>query len=309
MSVLSDAARDYLRLRNSLGHDLAEYHRELPRFVAFLDAAGLPTVTVAAALAWTQGPDVDPASSIAPRRMTIARGFARYLAGLDEGTEVPPPGLIAGRRRWRPPFIYSPEDITALIAQARCLHHPLLAATYATVIGLLAVTGLRIGEAIRLDRVDIDRDDAVLTIRESKFGKTRMVPLLGSTLAALEDYTHTRDQLCRHPATVSFFVSTTGTRLIYQVIQQRFRQLCNSAGIGAHAPRPPRLHDLRHTFAVRTLLDWYRAGDDVEARLPILSTYLGHRDPRSTYWYLSAAPDLLRLAADRLELSPEVMGR
>ncbi|SMD27606.1 Phage integrase family protein [Kibdelosporangium aridum] len=181
-----------------------EHHRQLPRFVAFLDAAGLPTVTVAAALAWAQGPDVDPASSMAPRRMTIARGFARYLAGLDDRTEVPPPGLIAGRRRWRPPFIYSPADIAALMAQARCLHHPLPAATYETVIGLLAATGLRIGEAIRLDRTDIDRDDAVLTIRKSKFGKTRIVPMLESTLPALDDYARTRDQLCPHPATTSY---------------------------------------------------------------------------------------------------------
>jgi integrase/recombinase XerD len=309
MSALSDAARDYLRLRNRLGHELAEHHRQLPRFVAFLDAAGLPTVTVAAALAWAQGPDVDPASSMAPRRMTVARGFARYLAGLDDHTEVPPPGLIAGRRRWRGPFIYDPADIAALMAQAHRLHHPLLATTYETVIGLLAATGLRIGEAIRLDRTDIDRDDAVLTIRESKFGKTRMVPLLESTLAALEDYARTRDQLCPHPATTSFFVSTTGTRLIYPVVQQRFRQLCDNADIGTDAERRPRLHDLRHTFAVRTLLDWYRAGVNVEARLPILSTYLGHRDPRSTYWYMSAAPDLLRLAADRLELSAEVISR
>ena len=141
MSALADAARDYLRLRNSLGHDLAEYHRELPRLVAFLEAEGRSTVTVAAALAWAQGPGVDPATSIAPRRMTIARGFARYLAGIDTRTEVPPPGLIAGRRRWRPPFIYSPRDIEALMARARQLT-PMPAATHETLIGLLAATGL-----------------------------------------------------------------------------------------------------------------------------------------------------------------------
>jgi integrase/recombinase XerD len=141
MSALADAARDYLQLRNSLGHDLAEHHRELPRFVAFLEAEGLPAVTVSAALAWAQGPGVDPATSIAPRRMTIARGFARYLAGIDARTEVPPPGLIAGRRRWRPPFIYSPGDIEALMVQARQLT-PMPAATHETLIGLLAATGL-----------------------------------------------------------------------------------------------------------------------------------------------------------------------
>jgi integrase/recombinase XerD len=308
MTALAGAARDYLRLRNSLGHDLAEYHRQLPRFVAFLEAEGLPTVTVAAALAWAQGPDVDPATSIAPRRMTIARGFARYLTGIDARTEVPPTGLIASRQRWRPPFIYGPGDIEALLAQARQLR-PMPAATHETLIGLLAATGLRVGEAIRLDRADIDRADAVLTIRESKFGKTRMVPVLGSTLTMLERYARTRDRLCPQTATASFFVSTAGTRLIYACVGQVFRRLRDRAGIGAGADHPPRIHDLRHTFAVRTLLRWYQAGDDVEARLPILSTYLGHRDPRSTYWYLSAAPELLALAARQLERSQEAANR
>jgi integrase/recombinase XerD len=308
MSALADAAREYPRLRNSLGHELAEYHRQLPRFVAFLDAEGLPTVTVAAALAWAQGPDVDPATSIAPRRMTIARGFARYLAGIDDRTEVPPQGLTAGRRRWRPPFIYSPGDITALMAQARHLK-PMSATTHETLIGLLAATGMRVGEAIRLDRGDIDWAEGVLTIRESKFGKTRMVPVLESTLTALEHYARSRDRLCPRTASASFFVSMTGTRLIYRIVQQNFRQLCDRAGIGAGAKHPPRIHDLRHTFAVRTLLEWYRAGEDIEAQLATLSTYLGHRDPRSTYWYLSATPELLALAAERLELSQQVLRR
>jgi integrase/recombinase XerD len=309
MSAMADSARDYLRLRNSLGHDLAEHHRQLPRFVAFLEAEGLPAVTVVAALAWAQEPGDGPATSMAPRRMTIARGFARYLAGIDARTEVPPPGLIAGRRRWRPPFIYDPGDIEALMAQARQLS-PMPAATHETLIGLLAATGLRVGEAIRLDRADIDWAGGVLTIRESKFGKTRMVPVLGSTLSRLEHYARARGQLCpQAAATASFFVSTAGTRLIYARVGQVFRRLRDHAGIGAGADHRPRIHDLRHTFAVRTLLGWYQAGDDVEARLPILSTYLGHRDPRSTYWYLSAAPELLALAAARLERSQEAAGR
>lgn len=308
MSALADAAGEYLRLRNSLGHELAEHHRLLPRFVAFLDAEGLPTVTVAAALAWARGPDVDPNTSIAPRRMTIARGFARYLAGLDDRTEVPPPGLVPARRRWRPPFIYSPEDISALMAQAGLLK-PMPAATHQTLIGLLAATGMRVGEAIRLDRGDIDWTDAVLTIRESKFGKTRMVPVLDSTRTALEDYARTRNQLCPRTTTASFFVSMTGTTLIYRIVQQNFRRLCDRAGVGAGAEHPPRIHDLRHAFVVRTLVGWYQAGEDVEARLPTLSTYLGHRDPRSTYWYLSAAPELLALAAGRLEVSRQVITR
>ena len=243
MSALSDAARDYLRLRNSLGHELAEYHRELPRFVAVLDAAGLPTVTVAAALSWAQGPDVDPASSIAPRRMTIARGFARYMAGIDARTEVPPPGLISGRRRWRPPFIYSPDDIAMLMAQARRLRQPMPAATHETLIGLLAASGVRVGEAIRLDRDDIDWARGILAIRESKFDKSRRVPVLESTLTALDRYARVRDQFCARTTSSSFFVSMTGTRVIYRIVQQTFRRLCDSAGIGADAASPPRIHD------------------------------------------------------------------
>ena len=309
VSALSVAARDYLRLRNSLGHVLAEHHRELPRFVAVLDAAGLPTVTVVAALSWAQEPGVDSGSSVPSRRMTIARGFARYLAGIDIHTEVPPPGLIAAPQRWRPPFIYSPDDIAMLLTHARGLRQPMPAATYETLVGLLAVSGIRVGEAIRLDRDDIDWARGVLAIRESKFGKTRRVPVLESTLAALDRYAQIRDQFCTRTTSSSFFVSTTGTRLLYPNVRLTFRRLCDSAGIGADAAAPPRIHDLRHSFAVRTLLDWYRSGADVEAQLPTLSTYLVHRDPRSTYWYLSAAPELLALAAQRLESSREVTTR
>lgn len=309
MSALSQAAAEYLRLRRSLGHDLAEAHRLLPRFVAYLDSIEAPTVTVAAAVAWAQQPDVDPATSVWPRRLTVARGFARHMASVDARTEVPPAGLIPSRQRWRPPFIYSPADLAALMAQTRAMRWRLPAATQETLIGLLASTGMRVGEAIRLDRGDLDRNDGVVSIRESKFGKSRQVPVLACTLTALDHYATVRDQLCPQPTTPSFFVSIRGTRPIYPVIQQIFRRLCDTAGVGAGAANRPRIHDLRHTFAVRTLLDWYRAGEDIEARLPTLSTYLGHRDPRSTYWYLSAAPELLALAAGRLELSRTVIAR
>lgn len=308
MSVLSNAAEDYLGLRRSLGHDLAEAHRLLPGFVAFLDERDAATVTIQLALDWAQDHDVDPSTSMAPRRMTIARGFARHMASLDTDTEVPPHGLIPSRQRWRPPFIYTTADIAALVAQARSINRELSAATHETVLGLLAATGMRIGEAISLDRSDIDWTNKMLLIRESKFGKTRYVPVLDSTLAALDRYATVRSA---QPSTTSnsFFISRRGTRPIYRVFQEVFRRLCDQAEIGAGALMPPRIHDLRHTFAVNTLLGWYRNGDDVEQRLPALSTYLGHRDPRSTYWYLSAAPELLALAAERLEWSPEVISR
>jgi integrase len=181
----------------------------------------------------------------------------------------------------------------------------LLAATHETLLGLLAATGMRVGEALRLEPGDIDRDQAVLVIRQSKFGKSRLVPILPDTLAALDHYTNNRDRLLRVERTTRrLFCSVRGTEVIYPVVQQVFRHLCDTAQIGVDAPHPPRIHDLRHTFAVTTLTGWYRNGDDIEARLPALSTYLGHRDPRSTYWYLSAAPELLAYAARKLGALP-----
>lgn len=309
MSALSQAAEEYLRLRRSLGHELADAHRLLPRFVAYLDAIGAPTVTIEAALVWAQQPESDPASSVWPRRMTVARGFARHMAGIDARTEIPPHGLVPSRQRWRPPFIYSPADVDALMAQAGSIRGRLPAATHGTVLGLLAATGMRVGEVLRLDRADVDWDEGVLLVRESKFGKSRHVPVLACTAAALQRYAQLRDELCTNPVAPSFFVSMRGTRMIYAVVQQIFRRLCDAADIGAGSATHPRIHDLRHTFAVRTLLEWYQAGENVETLLPTLSTYLGHRDPRSTYWYLSAAPELLALAVGRLHLSRGVITR
>ena len=300
MSTLGQHLVDYLQLRHSLGHELRDAAWLLPGFVDYLDAQGLSTVTIESALAWAQQPTTGTVTTVGPRRMTAVRGFARYLSGIDAGTEVPPLGLVPHRRRWRQPFIYSTADIDLLISQARSsIASPLRAATYETLIGLLAASGLRIGEAIKLDREDIDWDEGVLLIRESKFGKTRLVPLAPSAIAALAAHAELRDEVQPRSNGPSFFVSLTRNRLCYQVVQSVFRELVDTAGIGVGAPSPPRLHDLRHTFAVRTLLAWYRDGDDVPARIPSLSTYLGHREPSSTYWYLSAAPDLLALAASR----------
>jgi integrase/recombinase XerD len=303
VTALEQALADYLQLRHSLGHELAEAGWLLPGFVAYLDARGLPAVTIEAALAWAQQAPKSPAgqvTTIGPRRMTAARGFARYLSGIDARTQVPPLGLMPHRAPWRQPFIYSAADIGALLEAARrTIVSPMRTATYQTLIGLLAASGLRIGEAIKLDRSDVDWTQGVLLIRESKFGKSRLVPLHPSSMQALEGYAQLRDQLLPRPEDASFFVSQNRKRLLYAVVQLTFRQLIENAGIGAGAPSPPRLHDLRHTFAVRTLLGWYRAGGDVQAKIPSLSTYLGHREPSSTYWYLSAAPELLALAAAR----------
>lgn len=301
VSALRAALEDYLRLRHSLGHQMAEATWLLPDFVEFLEGRGQCTVTIQAALAWIQHRQGEQLTTMAPRRMTAVRGFARYLSGIDPDTEVPPLGLLPHRQRWRQPFIYSDADIAALLAAATAIDPPLRAATYHTLIGLLAASGIRIGEAINLDRDDIEWAEGVLRIRESKFGKSRLVPQQTSTMTALRDYDLLRDKAMPRPRDPSFFLSRTRKRLIYAVVSPTFRHLVNEAGVGTTAPHPPRLHDLRHSFAIRTLLHWYRTEDNVQARIPSLSTYLGHREPSSTYWYLSAAPELLALAAARQE--------
>jgi len=301
MSSLRDDLDNYLQLRRHLGHDLAEAARLLPRFVDYLEGSGQTTVTVSQAVAWSLQPDVGPGSSVRPRRMTAARGFARYLSGVDPATEVPPLGLVPSRQHWRPSFIYTTEDIAMLLNAAAAMPSRLRSATYSTLFGLLAATGMRVGEALTLDRSDIDWDQAVLLIRQSKFGKSRNVPVTTSTLDALRRYALLRSSFRPQLGNNSFFVSLTGRRLIYVSVFDVFKDLRRSTGLGADSTITPRIHDLRHTFAVTVLLGWYRDGGNVAARLPWLSTYLGHHDPRSTYRYLSATPELLALAADRLE--------
>jgi integrase/recombinase XerD len=298
MTVLAQHLDDYLQLRRTLGHKLADAHRLLPRFTTYLDEQGAEFVTIEAALAWSLAPVVPVGSVVPADRMMIVRGFARYLSGIDPRTEVPPAGAIRHPKHWRQPFIYTDTDVLAMIEQARALiPQPLRAATYETLIGLLATTGLRVGEALRLDRGDLDRANGVLRIRVSKFGKSRLVPLTPSAVDALERYNHTRQRLLPDPSTESLFVSLRGTRVIYECVWPTHRKLCDHARVGADASVTPRIHDHRHSFAVNTLLGWYQDGVDVPSRISWLSTYLGHREPRYTYHYLSAAPDLLAHAA------------
>jgi integrase len=301
MSALDEALVDYLKLRNGLGHELADAARLLPRFVAWMNQTGQISITIDSAMTWALQPEAEPGTVVWSHRMTAVRGFARYMAGIDPATQVPPPGLLPSRRNWRPPFIFSTSDIAALLDAACQLRPARRARTYTTLFGLLAATGMRVGEAIRLDVSDIDLAEGVILVRESKFGKSRYVPLRQSALTAMESLLSQRDEYRPRAGNHSVFISLTGNRIIYESVHPVFRELCDNARIGCGATRRPRIHDLRHSFAVATLMDWYRDGADVAARLPWLSTYLGHREPRSTYWYLSAAPELLAMAVTRLE--------
>lgn len=301
MNGIRHAIDDYLDVRRALGYKLEDHGWLLADFASFMEGHDADTVTVQLALAWATLPqDVLPSWWAA--RLRVVRGFARHLKAFDPATEVPPAGLLACRNRRAVPYLYSDADVCALITATASLRPALHAATYRTLIGLLAVSGMRLGEAIRLDRSDLDQAERIITIRDSKFAKSREVPLHPSTLAALSDYGRDRDRCCPHPRTPSLLVSTAGTRLISQNVHYVFARLVRQAGLEARSERcRPRLHDFRHSRAVNTLLGWYREGLDVEARLPMLSTLLGHTQPANTYWYLSAVPELLALAAERRE--------
>jgi integrase/recombinase XerD len=303
MSLLATALADYLSIRRRLGFKLHTHGRLLSSFVAFMDEQGSTTVTTELAMAWAKRPaGADP--SWWGARLSVVRVFARYLRTIDPVTEVPPADVLPARSQRATPYLYSSSDIDALMAAARRLPSEHRALTYATLIGLLAVTGMRVGEVIRLDLDDIDLSEGLLTIRKSKFGKSREVVLHSTTVEALRVYAARRQQLRPRPRTPSFFVSLVGTRLIYTNVHFTFQEFVDQAGIGPQSPRcRPRPHDLRHTFAVNTLLAWYRDGLDVASRMHLLSTYLGHLDPADTYWYLSATPELLGLAGERLERS------
>lgn len=299
--TLGSAVEEYLTTRRALGFKLKRSGQLLGDFAAWCEHRGLQTVTVAAAMAWATSP-AEADRYWWATRLAAVRVFARWQRAFDPATEVPPADLLPVPKRRAEPYLYTDHDITALIGAAGSIRTPLKAATYQTLVGLLAVTGMRVGEAIALDRTDVDLEEALLVVRDGKFGKSREVMLHRTTVDALAGYDSVRRNHCPSPRTSSFFVSTTGTRLIYQNVHEQFHRLVRAAGIVPVSPRcRPRPHDLRHRFAVTTLLGWYRDGVDVAARLPALSTHLGHLNPSDTYWYLTATPELLALAAQRLD--------
>jgi integrase/recombinase XerD len=301
MNALTGAVADYLAVRRALGYKLARPEKLLTQLTAYLEQAGAVTVTTEHALAWAVLPGGDP--SWHAYRLAVARGFAAWLRTVDPAAEIPPAGLIPSRKQRATPYLYTGAEVAALLTAASSLRFPLRTATYQTLIGLLAATGMRVGEAISLDRADADLDAGVLTVRNGKHGKSRLVPVHDTTALALRDYLLLRDGLCRDPGTNAVLISPAGTRLLYCNVHATWKKLAASAGL---RPRSgscrPRIHDLRHSFAVRTMLDAYESGLDGQATLAALSTYLGHADPKATYWYLSASPELMAAAGRRLDM-------
>ncbi|WP_295697440.1 tyrosine-type recombinase/integrase [Lapillicoccus sp.] len=287
MSTLDVAVGDYLRLRRAMGFKLQRAEKLLGQFLAFLDEHDEPVITADLALTWA-GLSEGASSRWVDQRLGTVRCFAAWWALHDSRTQVPPSGLTHCPPGRAVPYLYTPAQVTALMDAAARLPRPLRAATISTVIGLLAITGMRVGEVLALDRDDADIDDGLLVVRDAKFGKSRLVPLHPSAQAALRQYQARRDDLCPHPFSPALFITGQGTRLGYNSLWRTFHDLSARAALRARSSQcRPRIHDFRHSFAVTTFVEGYRDKKNIDALLPTLATYLGHADPKHTYWYYS----------------------
>jgi integrase len=305
MTALAKALDDYLALRRTLGFKLRQTARELPKCVRFMEREAATSITTGLALRWAQE---DPEASAVTHadRLAMVRRFAAWRSAEDPRTEVPPARLVPRRYQRPAPYIYSAAEVGSIVAAGSALPSAtgLRGLSYSTLFGLLAGTGMRLGEAVALDRGDVDLRTATLAIREGKLSKSRFVPIHTTTTDILGHYSDRRDALVPGGKVLAFFVSERGWRISTGAAQANF--LLVSRMIGLRSPaidgrrgRGPRLHDLRHRFAVSTLIHWYRAGADVDREIPKLATYLGHKGPAEVYWYLQAVPELLELATER----------
>lgn len=304
MNSLRDSVIDYLELRRSLGFKLKTDERLLLDFAGFMEGRRAKHITAKLALEWAQKTGSTDQNYHAGRLRAV-RSFARYRILIDPRTEIPPTDLLPRRRSVFQPHLFSEDEIRRLLTaslQRRRGAKPISRWGRYTVFGLLSVTGMRVSEALSLDLEDVDLDEGVLTIRNSKFGKSRLVPLHSSTRSILRWYLERRDEFLAGRSVAAFFVSPLGGRVKHSVLHKSFVRLSRKLGLrGAADAQGPRLHDLRHTMAVEVLRQCYRTGADPERRLPALSTYLGHTHLNYTYWYLHQNPSLMTQAVTRLE--------
>lgn len=303
MSSLRDAALQYVAIRQALGAKYLEQAVRLIEFVDFLENRGEDVVVTAMALDWAMLPPQAQRATWA-RRLSIVRRFAHWYSAIDPRTEVPPRYLLSVRQRRNRPHIFSDQEVAEIMDEATRLPslYGLRSLTYWTLFGLLASTGLRPGEALALDESDVDLRSGILSIRQTKFGKSRFVPVEASTLAALTNYAERSHELCPQRKSDAFLVTESGLRLKGGSTRQTFAKICQTVGLRAIVKprrfgRGPRIQDFRHSFATRRLLEWYRAGVNVQQELPKLATYLGHANVAHSYWYIEALPELLQLAA------------
>lgn len=303
MITLREMLQDYLTTRRALGFKLHSQGTGLTTFVSFMEQRRAECITTALALTWAQQPTAVQATQWA-RRLGFVRGFARYCSAIDARTQIPPPDLIPYCHIRPQPYFFTDLDIQRLLQAALDLppKEGLQRWTFHCLFGLLSVSGLRTCEARGLTMDAVDLDEGILTIRSSKFGKSRLVPLHASTVGVLADYLERRQQFLAGRSISHVFVNDRGEQLSHDQALKTFQRLAAIIGLPVQRERRrPHLHDLRHRFALETLLQWYRDGQEVERRLPVLSAYLGHTEVRDTYWYLSARPELLKLAQQRLE--------
>lgn len=305
MSRLREDVLDYLALRRTMGFKVEGLSKLLVSFVGFCESRQATRVLTDLAVEWALTPVKVPVSdALFARRMDAVRVFARHQHALDPATEVPPAAIRSRRYQPREPNVFTDAEIVALLTAADSLSPRFKAVTWRTLIGLLAATGMRPGEACRLSLADIDLGGGVIRVLDTKFGKSRLVFIHPTTATVVAEYLQVRRDWVGATARAcpAVFVNTRRTSLSPDKLGVTFNKILAATGIKtAPGHRPPRLHDLRHTFAVTTMLGWYRDGHDVQARLPLLSTWLGHVDPASTYWYLHAVPELLAHAAQRLD--------
>ncbi len=308
MTTLSQRLDDYVAERRSLGYDLSFSARVLRGFAAFADREGRNYITVDLFLRW-KAAFGSANNNTWSARLGMVRIFATWLQGHDDRTEVPPSGLVSGKLRRTRPHIYSAAEVVTIVARASRLpsRYGLRAWTCMTLFGLIAITGLRINEALKLDDDDVDLDAGVVTVKRGKNGKARFVPIDPSAVQRLRAYRAERMRLLGEMAG-AFFRNEDGRRFTDCCARYNFAHV--SQGIGLRETqrfckhgRGPRIHDLRHTFAVHTIMDWYRKGLDPDREMIKLSTYLGHAKPDYTYWYIEAVPELLQLALVRAERS------
>jgi integrase len=297
-------ATRYLAERRALGFGLCIAGRRLLAFARYADECfPRSPLTVAVAVAWARTAK-RPSPMTWARRLEVVRPFARYVRQFDPATEVPPSHFLGRAHRRLAPHVYTPDELEALVSEAGRLSpaNGLRPAAVATVLGLLASTGLRVSEALGLLRDDVDLDAGVLHVRATKFCKSRLVPLHPTAVDALRQHAAQQDLRCLS-ATGLFFLVDGGIPLSYSKLRTAFRRIRIRLGweSSPSVPRQPRVHDLRHRFACRRLLQWHKDGVDVEARLIDLSTYLGHAKISDTYWYLSGFPELMDLVGRRFD--------
>lgn len=312
MSKLQQGVNQYLTIRRALGFQLNSPARVLQRFVRFAESENAESITIDLIHRWSKQPSTAQPATWG-QNYGIVRGFADWYSATDCHTEVLPKGLLPYQYRRQKPYIYSDNEIARIIQATAQLPSTrgLRGLTYSTFFALMACTGMRISEALALDRDDVDLENGILTIRHAKFGKSRLLPLHSTSSHALSKYAMQRDRALGSVNTPAFFLSNRGKRITEWSARYTFARISQQVGIrplasGQRHGRGPRPHDLRHRFAVRVLIGWYRAGYNVEAELPRLATYLGHVHIHDTYWYIEGVPELLQLATERLQRTHEV---